>query len=216
MLAVPVFNMQGERLGEMEIDPAALGGEIRPELIKQAIVAFQNHQRQGSARTKGRSDKEGSTRKLYRQKGTGNSRAGTLRTPIRRGGGRAFAKRRAGATKVISKKGRRLARNNAILAKIKADSVMILDGLEYSEPKTKLFAKMLSSLGVDKGCLLAMHEHNDNVYRSGRNIPGTTIRVVEELNAYEVLRRRKLIFTKPAFERLAQDPFTLREPAVEE
>ena len=216
MLAVPVFNMQGEPLGEMEIDPASLGGEVRPDLLKQAIVAYRDHQRQRSARTKGRSDKEGSTRKLYRQKGTGNARAGALRTPIRRGGGRAFAKRTPGALKVLPKKLRRLARNSAILAKIKAEQVMILDGLDYPEPKTKRFATMLSALGVENGCLVAMHEHDNNVYRSGRNIPGTAIRMVEELNAYDVLRLPKLIFTKPAFERLARDPFTLREPSSEE
>ena len=216
MLAVPIFNMQGERLGEMEIDPVLLGGKVRLDLLKQAIVAYQNHRRQRSARTKGRSDKEGSRRKLYRQKGTGNSRAGTLRTPIRRGGGRAFAKRVPGALKAMPQKVRRLARNSAILAKIQAEEVMVVDRLEYPEPKTKQFAAMLSALGVEAGCLVAMHEPDDGVYRSGRNIPGTAIRMVEDLNAYDVLRKPKLIFTKRALERLAWDPWTLREPPAEE
>ena len=204
MLAVPIFNIKGERLGEMEVDPAGLGGSVRPALVKQAIVAHQNHQGQHSARTKGRSQVEGSTRKLYRQKGTGNSRAGTVRTPIRRGGGRTFAKRGRYAVKGFPKKMRRLARNSAILAKIQAEDVMIVDGLECPEPKTKLFASMLSALGVAGGSLWAMHECDRNVYLSGRNVPNTDIRVVSDLNAYEVLRRRKLIFTRPAFERLME------------
>ncbi len=216
MLAVPVFNMQGERLGEMEVDPASLGGSIRPGLIKQAIVAHQNHQRRWSARTKGRADVDGSTRKLYRQKGTGNARVGNIRTPVRRGGGRTFAKRIPGSRKIMPKKMRRLARNSAILAKIESDGVMILDDLQCPEPRTKVFAAMLSALGIENGCLLAMHEHDVNVYRSGRNVPRTDIRVVEELNAYEVLRRPKVIFTRPAFERLAQDPRKVRESALEE
>lgn len=216
MLAVPMFNMQGEPLGEMEIDPVLLGGRVRLGLLKQAVVAYQDHQRQRSARTKGRSDKEGSRRKLYRQKGTGNARAGTLRTPIRRGGGRAFAKREGGAVKVMPQKVRRLARNSAILAKIKAEAVLIVDRLEYPEPKTKRFAAMLSALGVEAGCLVAMHEPDHGVYRSGRNIPGTAIRMVEELNAYDVLRKPKLIFTKQAFERFAVDPWTLREASAAE
>ncbi len=210
MLEVPVFNMEGERSGELEVDPAVLGGCVRPRLLKQAIVAFLDHQRQDSARTKSRSDVEGSTRKLYRQKGTGNARAGPLRTPVRRGGGRTFAKRGPRATKAMPKKMRRLARNSAILAKIQANDVLIVDDLQCTQIKTKPVAAMLSALGVQRGCVLAMHEADANVYLSGRNIPNTDIRTVDELNAYEVLRRRKLIFTRPAFERLMHDPVTVR------
>lgn len=216
MLAVPVFTMQGEPSGEMEIDPAVLGGRVRPRLIKQAIVAFLDHQRQGSARTKGRSDVEGSTRKLFRQKGTGNARAGNIRTPIRRGGGRTFAKRGPRATKVLPKKMRRLARNSAILAKLQANDVLIVDDLNYPRIQTKMMATMLAALGIERGCVLATHESDRNVYLSGRNIPETDIRIVDELNAYEVLRRRKLIFTRPAFERLVQDPATMRAQAAQE
>ena len=210
MLAVPMFNTKGERAGEMEIDPALLGGHVRPRLIKQAIVAFLDHQRQRSARTKGRSDVEGSSRKLFRQKGTGNARVGNLRTAIRRGGGRAFAKRGPRATKAFPTKMRRLARNSAILAKIQASDAIVVEDIQCPEVKTKSMVSMLSALGVDKGCLLAMHDRNRNVYLSSRNIPGAEVCVVDELNAYDVLRRRTLIFTKPAFERLLGNPVTLQ------
>lgn len=213
MLAVPVFNMQGEPAGEMEIDPASLGGRVRAPLIKQAIVAYLDHQRQDSARTKRRSDVVGSTRKLYRQKGTGNARAGNLRTPVRRGGGRTFAKRGPSATKELPKKMRRLARNSAILARIQAKDVMIVDDLRLPEIKTKSVASMLSALGVDRGCVLAMHERDERVYLSSRNIAGIDVRVVDELSAYEVMRRRKLIFTRPAFDLLVRGP--AKEPVDE-
>jgi large subunit ribosomal protein L4 len=206
MPAVPLVNMNGDRLGEIEVDPAVFGGSVRPRLIKQAVVAFLDHQRQWSARTKGRSDVQGSTRKLYRQKGTGNARAGNIRTPIRRGGGNAFAKRVPGSTKVLPKKMRRLARDSAILAQIGSDGVMVLDGLSVSEPKTKVIATMLSALGADKGCLVAVEAYDRNLYRSARNIPGTDVRMVDDLNAYDVLRRPKVIFTKSAFERLTARP----------
>jgi len=202
MLAVPVFNMKGKRTGEVEVDPTSLGGRVRPQLIKQAVVAYLDHQRQRNARTKGRADVAGSTRKLYRQKGTGNARAGMIRTPVRRGGGRTFAKRVPGHTKELPKKMRRLARDNAVLAKIQANEVMIVDDLQCSEPKTRVFANMLSALEIKRGCVLALHAPDANTYRSGRNIPNTDIRIVDELNAYEVLRRPRVIFTKPAFERL--------------
>lgn len=213
MLGVPVFNMQGEAKGEIEIDPAILGGRVRPRLIKQALVAFQDHQRQRSARTKGRADVVGSTRKLYRQKGTGNARAGNIRTPIRRGGGRTFAKRGPRASKSIPIKMRRLARNSAILAKIQSGDVMIIEDLQCSQIKTKALASMFSALNATRSCMLALHERDQNIYLSGRNIKAATIRVVDELNAYEVLRNSKLIFSKPAFERLVADPIACRSQA---
>lgn len=216
MLAVPVFTMKGEQSGEVEIDPAVLGGRVRPRLIKQAIVAFLDHQRQDSARTKGRGDVVGSTRKLFRQKGTGNARAGNIRTPVRRGGGRTFAKRGPRTTKALPKKMRRLARNSAILAKLQANDVLIVDDLKCPRIQTKTMAAMLSALHIERGCILATHEHDRNVYLSGRNIPEADIRLVDELNAYEVLRRRKLIFTRPAFQRLVHDPVTMRAQGSKE
>lgn len=203
MLAVPVYNMRGDRTGQVEIDPALFGGRIRPRLIKQAIVAYLDHFRQRSARTKRRSDVEGSTRKLYRQKGTGNARAGMIRTPVRRGGGRTFGKRVPGAEKAISKKMRRGALDSAVLARMHDNDVMIVDGLEFKSPKTKTFATMLGALGADRGCVFATEAGgNRNVFLSGRNIPRTEVRSVGDLNAYDVMRRRKLLFTPGAFEEL--------------
>jgi len=192
--------MDGKQGGAIEVDPAALGGWVRHALIKQAVVSFLDHQRQFSARTKRRSDVAGSTKKLFRQKGTGNARAGSSRTPVRRGGGHAFAKRRQQAFKAFPKKMRRLARNSAILAKIKADGVVVISDFECTAPKTKAFSSMLSAVGVDRGCVFAVHEPNENAHLSGRNIAKTEVRVLSELNAYELLRRDKLVFTKQAFE----------------
>jgi len=202
MLSVPVYNMRGEQTGEVSVDPSVFGGRVRPRLIKQAVVAYLDHQRQYSARTKGRADVQGSTRKLYRQKGTGNARAGMIRTPVRRGGGRAFSKRIPRAYVGLPKKIRRLARNSAILSKIQSSEVLILDDLRCSEPKTKPFAIMLRALGAADGCVLALHERDDNIYRSGRNIARAELRLVEDLTAYDVLLRKKLILTRPAFDRL--------------
>jgi large subunit ribosomal protein L4 len=215
MLAVPVYRMSGERSGEIEVDPALLGGRVQPQLIKQAIVAYQNHRRQDSARTKGRSDVVGSTRKLFRQKGTGNARMGNIRTGIRRGGGRTFAKRGPRSTRELPKKMRRLARNNAILAKIQASEAIAVEEVQCPEVKTKTMVSMLSALGLSGSCLLALDERDRNVYLSTRNIPGADVCVLDDLNAYDVLRRRRLIFTKPALERLLRDPMTLREVPTE-
>lgn len=204
MLSVPVFNVQGQRVGEVQVDPATLGGTVRPALIKQAIVTHQDHQRLESARLKGRGEVEGSTRKIFRQKGTGNARMGPVRTPQRRGGGRAFSKQVPRSFKDISKKIRRMARLSAVLAKIQADDVMIVEGLQCTAPKTKPLAEMLKALQADRGCVLAIQERDENIYKSGRNIEKTEIRAVDDLNAHDVLLRKKLIFTRPAFDRFTQ------------
>ena len=109
MMDVPVYNMDGEQTGSMQVDESLLGERVRYDLLKQAVVMWQLNQRQGSARTRGRSAVEGSTRKLYRQKGTGNARMGNVRTPIRRGGGVTFAKQQQRIRRAMPRKMKQLA-----------------------------------------------------------------------------------------------------------
>lgn len=216
MLSVPVVDMQGNGAGAREIDPAILGGRVRPMLLKQAIVGYRSNQRQGSARTKSRGQVAGSTRKLYRQKGTGNARAGTIRTNIRRGGGVAFAKGEQNWHKALPKKMRRLARNSAILARIAGGSAVIVKGLFFEAPKTRLFVAMLKAIGADRGCVVAIDAFDDVVYRSGRNVPRTEIRAVGQLNALDVLRRPKLVFSEAAFDLLSRDLVLARPGEAED
>ncbi|HUU85957.1 MAG TPA: 50S ribosomal protein L4 [Phycisphaerae bacterium] len=210
MLELPVYNMEGQQTGSVQIDPQILGDRVRPQLLKQAIVTYQANRRQGSARTRNRGRVSGSTRKIYRQKGTGNARMGTVRSPIRRGGGVTFAKQNLVFDRTLPKKMRRLARNNAILAKILSQDALVVEGLAFEEPKTKRMGELLRGVGASRGCLLALHQPDDNVVLSGRNLPKTDVRLVQDLNAYEILRRKKLILSRPAFEVLTNDPVTLR------
>ncbi len=216
MIDVPVYSMNGEQTGAMQIDEEALGGRVRIELLKQAVLAWRSNQRHDSARTKSRGMIAGSTRKLYRQKGTGNARMGPVRSPVRRGGGRAFAKQGHVVRREMPQRMRRLARNSALLAKLRAASVVIVDPLSIDAPKTKVFHGMLKALGADRGCVLAIEGPNEAVYKSGRNIPKTDIRQVHDLNAYEILRRRKVLFTKPAFEAVVANPQTYRAGGEDE
>lgn len=202
MIPIPLYSPSGEQVGTMDLDEGLFGGEVRPRLLKQAIVMYQANRRQGTAATKSRGMVEGSTGKLYRQKGTGRARMGTIRTCIRRGGGVAFAKQLRDFSHDMPKKMRRLARDSAILAKAQACDALIVEELSFSEPKTSRMAAMLRSLQADRGCLIALAEPDETVYLSARNLPKTDIRLVEQLNAYEVLRREKLVFTKKAFERM--------------
>ncbi|GMU23605.1 MAG: 50S ribosomal protein L4 [Phycisphaerae bacterium] len=212
MIDVPVYNMTGEQTGSMQIDEESLGGKVRPSLLKQAVVMWQANQRQGSARTKNRALVAGSTRKLFRQKGTGNARMGTVRSPIRRGGGVAHAKRERDFGREMPQQMRRMARNAALLAKLRSKSVAIIDPITIDAPKTKAFYGMLKAVGADRGCLLAIESANPVLYKSGRNIPKTDIREVRELNAYELLRRKKVLFTRGAFEAVVADPESFRKP----
>jgi large subunit ribosomal protein L4 len=206
MIDVPVYNMNGERTGEVQVDEAILGGRVRYDLLKQAILTFQMNQWQGSARTKCRSMVEGSTRKLFRQKGTGNARMGTVRTPVRRGGGVAFAKLEQNHRREMPRKMRRAARNSALLAKMKAGAVAVINPLTMDQPKTKQLYTLFKALGADQGCVLALDQADPMVYKSGRNIPKTEIRQVAELNAYEILRRRKVLLSKAALDAVLADP----------
>jgi large subunit ribosomal protein L4 len=212
---VPVYNMDGEQTGSIQVDESLLGDHVRYDLLKQAIVMWQLNQRQGSARTKSRGMIVGSTRKLYRQKGTGNARMGNVRTPIRRGGGVTFAKQQQRIRREMPRKMKQSARNSALLAKLKAGGVIVVDPLAFDEIKTKTFVEMLRKLDADRGCVVVLDAPNEAVYRSGRNIPRTEIRQVYDLNAYEILLRRKVIFTRQALANVMACPSTYRPQAVE-
>ena len=199
MLSVPIYNEAGEQVGTEQIDEALLGGALQPALLKQAVVMYHANRRQGTATTRGRSDVVGSTRKLFRQKGTGRARMGNARTCIRRGGGVAFAKRTRSFRQAMPKKMRRLARDQAVLAKIQSEAALIVDGLEFDAPKTARFAALLKNIDAERGCVFATAGVDSTLYKSGRNIPRTEICDVAELNAFDILSRRKLIFTRDAF-----------------
>jgi large subunit ribosomal protein L4 len=199
MLSVPIFSESGEQVGNEQIEEKLLGGAVNAALLKQALVMYHANHRQGTVATKSRGEVEGSTRKLYKQKGTGRARMGTVRQPVRRGGGRAFAKKPHDMRQAMPKKMRRQARDQAVLAKIQSENVLIMDGLRFEAPKTARLAAALKRVKADRGCVFATAGLDPILYKSGRNIPRTDIRNVAELNAWDILLRRKLIFTREAF-----------------
>src|SRR5438477_7447658 len=150
MIEVTVFNQTGQKVDTVQVDEAKLGGEIRTNLLKQALTMYHANQRQGTVRTLARGEVEGSTRKIYRQKGTGNARMGTVRQPVRVGGGHAKQKRPKDWRQAMPKKARRLARNSAILSKIQSNDVRVIDAIKLDGPKTKPVAEMFKKLGIDR------------------------------------------------------------------
>ncbi len=202
MIDVPVHDMQGNAVGSMSIDEGLLGGEVRPALLKQAYVMFHANRRQGSARTRGRGDVAGSTRKLYKQKGTGNARVGTRRTPTRKGGGVAFAKTKTREAYRLDmpRKQRQLANRNALLAKLVDSEVKVVDRMDFAEPKTSVMRNLLSALGVDRTCLVALDRANRNAALAARNLADADTIRAEQLNAFELLNHRYLVIEKAQLE----------------
>ena len=202
MIQLPIYDKKGNQVETLPIDEAMLGHKIRPQLLKQAYVMFHANRRQGSARTRNRSLVEGSTRKLFRQKGTGNARMGPSRTNLRRGGGVAFAKRKTHQEFRLRmpKKMRRLANRNALLAKILDDEVKCFANLTFNAPKTRDLRAVLDAVGIDRTCLLALAGANRNAALSARNLPHVDTLRIEQLNAFELLNHRYLVVDKASLQ----------------
>ncbi len=196
MIEIPVYSVDGQTSGKMKLDEQLLGGEVRPALLKQAYVMFHANRRQGSAANRGRSDKEGSTRKLYRQKGTGRARRGNVRTNVMRGGGVAFAKRARDFRQAMPVKMRRLANRNALLSKIQDQEIRVVDDFGIDQPKTARFAEILHALKINRTCLLAVGADKPGVTMSARNIADITTIQIDQINAYDLLSRRFLLVEK--------------------
>ncbi len=203
MIDLAVYNKDGEQVDTLSLDEAVFGSEVRLPLLKQALVMYQTNPRQAAARTKSRGMVSGSTKKLFRQKGTGNARVGPRRNPIRRGGGRTFAKLARPFHHRLPAKARRLARNSAILAKLQDQSLMVVDQLSIDQPRTKDMVALLKALKLDRSCLLTLAEHDINILKSSRNIPGLDVTIVEQINALDICSKQKMLCTREAIELLA-------------
>lgn len=200
MIEVPILNIEGKEVGKFPVDEALLGTTVRPALLKQAVVRHQANQRQGTVVTRDRGEIEGSTKKLYAQKGTGNARRGNLRTNLMKGGGVTFGKRPRDYRQDMPLKQRRLARNNAILSKILSGNLKVMDAFAFAAPKTKDVIKVLKALDADRSVLIATQGLDRNTYLSARNIRKAVIKPAAEINAYDVLSTRTMVITKAAFE----------------
>jgi len=224
---VPVFNRQGQEVGSVTVNAEDLGGKISPRLLHEAVLMYEANQRAGTHHTLRRGEVAGSTKKLFRQKGTGNARAGTKRTNKRRGGGTAKGPKPRDYSYALPKQALRAATKMALLAKIRDKQAVIVDDFGLTEVKTKEIAGILTALklrGVEKvstkpvvegqtppkpkkvnlTCLIGTDKIDTVVYKSARNLPGVTVMPATDLNAYEVLRPKRLVLTKAALEQLTK------------
>lgn len=201
MASLPIYDREGNEVGKYKIDPADIAPTINKQLLHDVVVMYQANRRQGTVRTKSRSDVSGSTHKLYRQKGTGNARAGSRQSGLRRGGGHIFAKRLRDFSYRLPRKAVQIATRMAIASKIRDDQVVLVDELAFDEPKTRDMAAILKALACDGTTVLVTTDaHDTNVYKSARNIMGVNVSPVSDLNALSVLQPRKLLMTKAAID----------------
>src|SRR6195952_3857611 len=202
MIEVPVYNQAGDKVSTVQVDEAKLGGEVRKNLLKQAIVHYHANQRQGTVQTQARGEVAGSTRKMFRQKGTGNARTGGIRNPIKKGGGHAKQKRPKDWRQAMPRKQRQLARDSAILAKFIAGDVRVVDKIAFDAAKTKSMVGVIKALGLDRSVLFALPGPDASLERSARNIHRTTLTTVDQLNAWDLLRNRVLLTTRAGLEQI--------------
>jgi large subunit ribosomal protein L4 len=198
MIDLAVYNTDGQEVDSLKVDESVFGGSVRYPLLKQAIVMYHANKRVGTATTKSRGMVAGSTRKLYRQKHTGNARAGTIRTGKRVGGGVTFAKIARDFGKNMPKKQKRLATDSAILAKLLTNNVVVVNELSFQKPKTKDFARVLSNLKIDRSCLVTINDYDDNLFKSAKNISRVAVTPIGELNAGDICSYRKMLITLEA------------------
>ena len=198
---LPIFDKAGKEVGTFSIDPSAIAHRINTQLLHDAVVMYQANLRQGSAKTKTRAEVQGHKKKLYRQKGTGNARAGSLRSGVRRGGGHIFAKRPKDWSYRLPRKALQVATRMAVASKINDSQITLIDVLSADVPKTKEAAATLKSLSIQGTVLVAVESYSAELYKSFRNIEGVRILPVAEINAYEVLRPKRLLMTKAALEK---------------
>ena len=216
-LTLPVVDRTGADKGTVEIDPADFGGKISKQLMHDVVLMYLANQRAGTHHTLRRGQVAGSTKKLFRQKGTGNARAGTKRTNKRRGGGTAKGPKPRDYEYHLPKKAVKAATRMALLSKLRDGEVVILDDLTLAGPKTKEIVGVLKAIKVgkkttpqgekdvtlaDSSVLIGTDKLDPNVYKSARNIDGVKVLPAAEFNCYAVLKAKRLVLTRAALEAL--------------
>lgn len=196
-LTAPVVTIDGKSAGTVALPEILFNAKINKHLVSQAVRVYLSNQREGSAKSKTRGEVQGSTRKIYKQKGTGRARHGGIRAPIFAGGGVAFGPRPHDFTMAFPQKMRRAALASILTTKFNQGDIIFVSGMDTLLPKTKEMAKTLSALGVSKGCIV-LTEHSESIVRSARNIEGITTIPAVNLTTYIVLVSSKVIIPKEA------------------
>ena len=197
MATVSVKNMEGNEVGTIELSDAVFGVDVNEHLVHMAVVAQLANKRQGTQKTKTRSEVSGGGRKPWRQKGTGHARQGSTRAPQWTGGGVVFAPVPRDYTIRLNKKEKRLALKSALTSRLQENKLIVVDELKFDEIKTKNFVNVMNNLKAEKA-LVVLNENDANVVMSARNIPTVKTALTNTINVYDILKYNTLILTKDA------------------
>jgi len=203
-MQAPVYNLTGEVVDHIEISDQVFGVPFNESVVHQAMVRQRANIRQGTASTKTRSEVRGSSRKIFRQKGTGLARAGSIRSPLRRGGGIAFGPKPRSYRQAMPRKMRRLALRCVLSAKARDEELTILESLKLDEPKTREMVRILGALKVDSSALIVTSEADASVVKSARNLAGIKTLPANLLNVVDILSCKKLLMEVAAVRKAEQ------------
>jgi len=203
-MQIPLYNTNGEVVRQIDIADSVFAVPLNEAVVHQTLVRQQANARQGTASTKTRGEVAGSKQKMYRQKHTGRARAGSIRSPLRRGGGVTFGPKPRDYSQAMPKKMRRLAIRCVLSAKARDNEMLVLDGLKLDEPKTKDIMKVLAALGVESSALIATGGTVENVVKSARNLPDVDTIPAQLLNVGDITRHRVLLMTEEAVRQVEQ------------
>lgn len=203
-MELAVINQKGEDTGrKVQLSDEIFAIEPNDNAIYLDVKQYLANQRQGTHKSKERNEVAGSTKKIKKQKGTGGARAGSLKSPLFRGGGRVFGPRPRNYSFKLNKKVKQLARKSALSYKVKDNNLSVLENLAFDAPKTKAYLALLNGLALsDKKTLLVLPEDNKNVYLSSRNIPKAKVVTVNDVNTYQLLNADYLLLSEGSIEKL--------------
>ena len=203
-MKIQVKDLSGKSQGEIEVPFVVIENAKGTQAVQDTVVAYRAAQRSGTACTKNVGEVSGSNKKPWRQKGTGRARAGSLRSPLWRGGGVVFGPRPRDYSKKVNGKVRQLALRKALGERIRMGDVVIVDDLKVNAPKTKEMLGLLSALELTGTTLLVSGENNPTLYLAARNLQAVEVTTADLLNTYQVLRPDKLVLSRAALEKVAQ------------
>jgi len=206
-MKLEVFNIQGQKTGKtVELPDEVFGAEPNEHAVWLAVKAYLANQRQGTHKSKERSELSGSTRKLHRQKGTGGSRKGDINNPLYKGGARVFGPKPRDYSQKLNKKVKRLARKSVLAEKMSSGRLVVLEDFTFDAPKTKAFTGILRSLNLDaKKTLLVTSDYDKNVYLSSRNLQNASVVRAQDLNTFEILHANTLVLSESSIEKVVSN-----------
>jgi large subunit ribosomal protein L4 len=206
-MELAVLNTAGQETGKKIVLKDSIFGVVpNDHAIYLDVKQYLANGRQGTHKAKERAEVAGSTRKIKRQKGTGGARAGSIKSPVFRGGGRIFGPRPRSYNFKLNKKVKQLARLSALTYKAKSEAILVVEDFNYEVPKTKEYINLLNNLKIsDKKTLVVLSEPNKNIYLSSRNLQQTKVVTISELNTYEIMKASNLIFVESSINSLQSD-----------